>query len=131
MFLNCSSRLLPHCTCACIAILDWIAISANMATIILENSRVRVGLLQVPCLVFSHDLAGHHVFDHMPATGSLPRSSAPSRYRLRCVVRRSVLPRERFSPMATFRTSGHVQLESATGTETDVRRPLQVYWFTP
>ena len=71
-----------------------------MATIILENARVRVGLLQVPCLVFSHELAGHHVFDHMPATGSLPRSSAPSRYRLRCVVRRSVLPRERFSPLA-------------------------------
>src|ERR1700743_640624 len=74
-----------------------------MATIILENARVRVGLLQVPCLVFSHELAGHHVFDHMPATGSLPRSSAPSRYRLRCVVRRSVLPRERFSPLANFR----------------------------
>ena len=73
-----------------------------MATIILENARVRVGLLQVPCLVFGHELAGHHVFDHVRATGSLPRSSALSRYRFRCVVRRSVLPRERFSPLALF-----------------------------
>ena len=79
-----------------------------MATIILENARVRVGLLQVPCLVFSHELAGHHVFDHVRATGSLPRSSAPLRYRLRCVVRRSALPRERFSPLALLRhADGH------------------------
>src|ERR1700744_4789877 len=84
-----------------------------MATIILENARVRVGLLQAPCLVFSHELAGHHVFDHMPATGSLPRSSAPSRYRLRCVVRRSVLPRERFSPLGIERTFGLHGLKSA------------------
>jgi hypothetical protein len=34
-----------------------------------QNARVRVGLLQVQCLVLGHELADHHVFDHARATG--------------------------------------------------------------
>jgi hypothetical protein len=35
------------------------------------------------------------------------------------------------SAVGTFRTWGHVGLESVIGTKADVRRPLRVYEFTP
>src|ERR1051325_6541981 len=68
------------------------------------------------------ELADRHVFDHAPAQrayclvghGDAPvlsegceplisKQDAPLRYPLGCAASRSVLPRERFSPMALFR----------------------------
>src|SRR5258708_7067545 len=46
---------------------DWMQL-ARRPTIVLENARVRVGLLQAQCLVLGHELADHYVFDHARAT---------------------------------------------------------------
>jgi hypothetical protein len=62
------------------------------------------------CLVFGHELAGHHVFNHVQQRAHC-LAPAPSRYRLRCVARRSVLPRERFSPVTPNVWSGRALQE--------------------
>jgi hypothetical protein len=56
------------------------------------------------------------------ANSSSSRQDAPPRYRVAVPVARSALPRERFSPMGTSRTSGDVRLESDKRSKSDIEQ---------
>src|SRR5215813_6136742 len=93
-----------------------------------EKRREVLDPLYVVVLGLRRELADRHGLDHAPAQraycfvghGDAPvlsegcdplisRQDAPLRYRLGCAASRSVLPRERFSPLAQMRSAGYVE----------------------